>query len=510
MLILNREETRLLEDRAAACGTPHAQLMENAGTAAFDYVKKHFAGALCKGTSVLLCGNGNNGGDGFVLARRLAQAGVETLLVYVQGAPKTPDAQANEKITKGMKLKYLDWNRSGPAVERELERAAVIFDCVFGNGFHGELPGPVAALFACCNRSPALRIALDIPSGAACKKEEPAFLADITLSFTALKPEQVSLPGRSRCGRVEVLPIGIPEEVLQSAPHQGELLEYGQVRAMLPPRQRESNKGSYGKALCVCGSYGMAGAAALALTGACRCGAGLVVAVMPKSIYPILAQQLPEPVMVPVAEASGGTFSNEAQGEILNRLASSSACLVGCGMGKGAAVDSLTCAVLENARIPLVLDADGINAVAKHIDKLKTAKAPVILTPHPGEMARLIGCTVEAVQQNRLETARRFARAQQVIVVLKGYQTVIALPDGRYYVNPTGNAGMAKGGSGDFLAGMVVSFLAQGIPPAKAACAGVYLHGLAGDRAAEQFSKRAMLPSDLAKVLPALFLEMEK
>lgn len=510
VMILNHAETRALEDLAAEHGIPHAQLMENAGTAAFSYFKQRHWDALSNGTAVVLCGSGNNGGDGFVVARHCIQNGMKTVLVYATGTPKTPDAMANEKKTRELDVKRLFWDRDFLQVEQEIRGAAVLFDGVFGTGFHGELPQELETLFQICNASGALRVALDIPSGAPCKNARIAFQADVTLAFISLKPEHVTLPGRTWCGEVEVLPIGIPEELLAGYRHLGEWMEFSWVKALFPPRSKESNKGTYGKALCVCGSYGMAGAARLALTASCRCGAGLVLAMMPESIYPILAQSLAEPVMIPVPETEAGTFSAESIPEMLRRLADATACLAGCGLGTHPETAAMVLELVKAANVPLVLDADGINALAGHIDRLKTASAPVVLTPHPGEMARLLGTTVQEVQQNRLETACGFAKEYGVILALKGYQTIVALPDGRYFVNPTGNAGMAKGGSGDFLAGMIVAFLAQGMQPEHAACAGVYLHGMAGDIAAKRFSQRGMLPSDLALVLPELFLEIEK
>lgn len=510
MLILNKTETRRLENLAAAHGVSHAQLMENAGEAAFAYFHRCCLQTCMEGTVVVLCGSGNNGGDGFVLARRLAQNKIRTVLVYVQGMPKTPEAQANEKIAREMELKRLFLDQNFSEIKNEISRAAVLFDGVFGTGFHGDLPKEIVDLFQFCNSSRALRIALDIPSGASSKQAKTAFRADITLTFISLKPEHVTLPGRSWCGKTEVLPIGIPEDLTACFQHQGEMLEFEWIKTLFPKRDRESNKGTYGKALCICGSYGMAGAARLALTAACRCGAGLVLGLMPASIYSILAQGLAEPVMVPAAQTKDGTLSAEAMPEIQRRLASATACLAGCGLGNNQETGRIILALIKETKVPLVLDADGINALVGHIDRLKTASAPVILTPHPGEMARLLETTVEQVQQNRLETALAFAQEYRVILILKGYQTILALPDGRYFVNPTGNAGMAKGGSGDFLAGMIVSFLAQGMEPEWAACAGVYLHGMAGDLAAQRFSQRGMLPSDLALVLPELFLKMEE
>lgn len=282
------------------------------------------------------------------------------------------------------------------------------------------------------------------------------------------------------------------------------------VLRMLRPRDPESNKGDYGRLLCVCGSEGMAGAAAMSVRAALRCGAGIVEAAVPRSIYPIVSPQAPEAVFTLLddsrLENNGRSFLGR---EALERpLRRASACLVGCGIGTGAAAAAEVAFLLAESRVPLIVDADGINLVARNINVLKTARAPVILTPHPGEMARLLGTTVSDVQSRRRECAAEFSRRYRVVLVLKGSGTWIALPDGRMFQNPTGNAGMAKGGSGDVLAGMIASFAAQGIDPGLAAAGAVYLHGLAGDRCAERFSQTAMLPTDLIGMLPQLFSEI--
>lgn len=276
---------------------------------------------------------------------------------------------------------------------------------------------------------------------------------------------------------------------------------------MLPPRDPESNKGDYGRLLCVCGSEGMAGAAAMSTLAALRCGAGIVETALPRSIYPIVAALAPEAVFTLLRESPEGEMTECSGSALASALSRASACLVGCGLGKSRLSRSAVSLMLRRAEVPLVLDADGINLVSEHIDELKTARAPLILTPHPGEMARLLKTTAAEVQKNREQCAESFAREYGVILVLKGAGTLVVSPEGKLYRNTTGNAGMAKGGSGDVLAGMIASFAAQGIPPFQAAAGAVYLHGLAGDLCAAQLSQSAMLPTDLIAKLPELFLK---
>jgi hydroxyethylthiazole kinase-like uncharacterized protein yjeF len=282
------------------------------------------------------------------------------------------------------------------------------------------------------------------------------------------------------------------------------------VKAMFKHRAADSNKGDYGRLLCVCGSEGMAGAAVMSAKAAIRCGCGIVDVALPKSIYPIVASQVIEPVFTLLDYQENGELSLVSKESLINAMNNATVCLLGCGLGKNKFLAELTFELTASSKIPLVIDADGINMIAENINVLKTAYAPVVLTPHPGEMARLLNTTVKDVQSNRMKYAKSFAEKYNVILVLKGSGTIIAQPDGTAQVNLTGNPGMAKGGSGDVLAGMIASFIAQGIEPARAAAGAVYLHGAAGDRCAEEYSQCAMLPTDLINKLPELFLEFER
>lgn len=280
------------------------------------------------------------------------------------------------------------------------------------------------------------------------------------------------------------------------------------LQTMLKPRDPESNKGDYGRLFSVCGSDGMAGAAAMSALSALRCGAGIVDVALPRSIYSVVSSLVPEAVFTLLEHSGSGKLTAQDLDRLHSGLLKASACLIGCGLGKGPVALDAVSLFLQEARIPTVLDADGINLLAEHIDFLKTVRAPLILTPHPGEMARLLHTAVRRVQGGREDCARSFSERYGVTLVLKGAGTLVAAPDGRMYRNRTGNPGMAKGGSGDVLAGMIAAFAAQGIEPFSAAAGAVYLHGLAGDRCAAKLSQCAMLPTDLIGMLPELFLEL--
>lgn len=281
------------------------------------------------------------------------------------------------------------------------------------------------------------------------------------------------------------------------------------VAAHLPPRAEDSHKGTYGTLFTVCGSYGMAGAALLCARGALRSGVGLLRAAVPQSVYPLLVDAIPEAVFCPAADQNG-CFSAAAVPALTEAMTTADAVVLGCGIGRGEEQTAVVRHILAHSTVPVILDADGINAVTPHILVEEARSAPLILTPHPGEMARLFGISTAAVQADRLRVAQTLARDTGAVVVLKGHRTVIAAPDGEAAINPTGNPGMATGGSGDVLAGIIGSLVAQGLLPYAAAVCGTYLHGAAGDAAAEKHSQRGMLPTDLIEELGSLFLQFER
>lgn len=281
------------------------------------------------------------------------------------------------------------------------------------------------------------------------------------------------------------------------------------VASHLPSRVADSHKGTYGTLLTVCGSYGMAGAALLCARGALRSGVGLLRAAVPRSVYPLLVDAIPEAVFAAVPERDGCVCTASLPA-LTEALATADAVVVGCGLGRGEEQTAVVRHILSHGTVPVILDADGINAVTPHILTEEAGSAPLILTPHPGEMARLLGVSTAEVQADRVGVARQLARDTGAVVVLKGHRTVIASPDGETAENPTGNPGMATGGSGDVLAGIIGALVAQGVAPYAAAVCGVYLHGAAGDKAAQIHSQAGMLPTDLIEELGSLFLQFER
>lgn len=504
MPVLNAAQTRALEQAAVEGGVSYLTLMENAGGAAARVILEEMGGAPF--FALILCGKGNNGGDGFVVARHLLEAGKRVALLLPDGPPVTQEAGA-------MYARLEEMSAERPSLEQGIAlcaQADVIVDGLYGIGFRGSLSEKLLPLCRAAAASPARTFALDLPSGAQCdsgKLPGEVFRADVTVTFSTLKPVHVLYPSMDVCGKTLVRQVGIPEALLDASERVME--ESGPVwpERFLPERRPSANKGNFGRLLCLCGSRGMAGAAVMAAGAALRSGAGIVDVALPESIYPIVSSRVTEPVFTLLPEEKDG-FSPEALHALRRSLKRASACVAGCGLGSG--TENLVFHLLAEVAVPVVLDADGINALTANIDVLKTARAPVILTPHPGEMARLLGCTVAEVQGDRLAAARTFAEAYGVCLLLKGANTLIASPDGRVCVNRTGNPGMATGGSGDVLSGMIGAFLAQGMPVYEAAVCGAYLHGLAGDVCAARFSRTAMLPTDMIEALPSLFLSLKR
>lgn len=511
MKVLNAEQTRSLEKSAVKAGISYLQLMENAGAAAARFIKKRFP--VDQKRVVVLCGKGNNGGDGFVAARHLAELGAKVIVVLVEGQPGTDIARGMYEKLADTAVKTVDYLETPEMIAPMLSSADFIVDAIYGIGFHGSIPEYLHPLFIVVKSCSAMVISLDVPSGVLCDTgsiQGKCIRANYTVSFTTLKNAHLLQPGKTYCGQVAVVPVGITSALINRQPTTLEVTEQHVARAMVKPRKPESNKGSYGRLLCVCGSVGMAGAAVLSAKAAVRCGAGLVNVALPSLIYPIVAQNVTEPTYTLLNNLPNGMLSGESERNLFAFLSRSTACLIGCGMGKSAGTTAMVTKLISTAKCPLVIDADGINIVAEHIDVLKTAKGPVVMTPHPGEMARLLKTTVADVQAHRLEYARKFAAEHNVTMVLKGAGTIAVSPEGKAFLNITGNPGMAKAGSGDVLAGMIASFVAQGVNPLTAAAGAVYLHGLAGDRCAQQLSKCAMLPTDMIEKLPELFLEIER
>ncbi len=507
MKIFTERQMRNAEQAAADAGMAFLRLMENAGSACAAEIKSRTDKAQ---TTVVLCGRGKNGGDGFVIARKLADEGYSVAVLLVQGQPKDEDAAYMLTKLAGTGVGIFDLLQND-APRRLIGEADLLIDAVFGIGFRGAADDALAELFRAVNAAKGTVFAVDLPSGLACDSgavESETIHADYTLAISAGKPCHVLLPAAERCGTVVPVRIGIEDAHYKQMPYYAYTFTHKEVRAAFPARPAVSNKGDFGKVLCICGSRNFAGAAVLAASGALRSGAGLVYAAFPQSAYPAVGGKLTEAVLLPMPDDTEGRFASASIPHVADAMQGKQAIVLGCGLGQSAGTRELTEYVLENASCPVVLDADGLNLLSSDISILRKAKCRLVLTPHPGEMARLLGVSVSDVQRDRVKTASDFAAEYGVTLVLKGANTVVAGgKGGAVYLNTTGNSGMAKGGSGDFLAGLLGGLLAQGVHfPAETSA---YIHGLCGDRAAQRLSARGMLPTDCIRELPRVLSEFE-
>jgi NAD(P)H-hydrate epimerase len=506
MRILNAAQMRDADRHTIEeIGIASLVLMENAGRQVVAAIEAAFESRL-DGRVAVLCGRGNNGGDGFVVARTLIQRGIDTA-VFVIGsvADIRGDARTNLEILGRLGLTVVEVNdeQTWELHFSEIARCSLIVDAIFGTGLRSAVGGMLETVIADVNAAEIPIVSVDLPSGMSA--DTPNLVGDcidasLTVTLAAPKLPLVLPPGEAYAGDVVIADIGIPHEVIDSleGPHV-ELLTPEQLRGLVAPRAADSHKGDFGRLTLVAGSTGKTGAAYLAAMAALRSGAGLVTVATPASCLPVIASMGPTFMTLDLPE-DGGMVRVAAVDRVLEQTHDVVAC--GPGLGRSANVAEFVRQLLDRATCPLVLDADAITVLADDPGRLTgSEERDVIITPHPGEMARLIGASVSDVQANRLQVATDFATTHRVHVVLKGHRTVIATPEGRVFINPTGNPGMATGGTGDVLTGMIAAWLAQ-LLDAEAACRlAVFLHGAAGDLAEGREGQSAMVATDLLDYL---------
>lgn len=510
MRILSAEQIRAVEAAADKSGISYLRLMENAGAACAKAVRLRFD-STDKRRVIVLCGKGKNGGDGFVAARKLYENGYSVRVVLVMGESRAENAQEMFARVTELGIPVDVYDASSEKQRERLLSADIILDAVFGTGFSGALPESLQELFAFLEKCRGYVVSVDLPSGLSADSGgilSTPVRADLTLSVMALKQTLVTYPAKEYAGEIQVVSIGIPDAAYKPYEKVFAFTD-SDVAALFPTRRDDAHKGDFGKALIVAGSYEMPGAALLSSSAAVECGAGLVKLAFPECAYAAVTAACPEKILLPLCANRFGRISAQNEKKVLDALSSSTALLVGCGLGVDYDTAQLVKALIQHAEVPMILDADGINAIVDSIDMLREAKAPVILTPHPGEAARMLGITAAEVQSDRLGACRALCEKTGAIVVLKGAGTVISADGQQFSVNLTGNAGMATAGSGDVLAGMLLGFLCIGLPPLEAAVAAVHIHGLAGDAVAKAASKCALTPTKMLKALPKLLSRFE-
>lgn len=500
---LTAEEMKEVEASAIVHGTALAMLMENAGDALAKEALRH---ASREGRFLILCGPGNNGGDGLVAAKTLT-ASRRAIFVELAGAV---ESLGEEPLRHAKALKDLNVSLAPIPQSVQVGPGDVVIDALLGTGLSRPPDGVMAEAIGRIARWRAMGakvVCADLPSGLQADTGvpfTPCVTADVTVAFGFLKHGHLVEPGASFCGLTHLVDIGIPrgtEAVLSES--SVNLIEEADVRSRFQPRRPDSHKGTYGHLLVIAGSRGKTGAAALVAKAALRTGVGLVTVATRSDALDSVLHHAPEVMGLELSQT--GALGLTDLNALLDAADGKSAVVFGPGIGRDESTSKLLAAFLEELTVPCVLDADGLNALGTQAELLKRAKGELLLTPHPGEMASLIGVTAAQVNENRIETARKFAVEHQVVLALKGARTVVAREDGAVFVNPTGNAGMATGGTGDVLAGICGALLAQGFTSEDAAIAGVYVHGLAGDLAAAQKGQRGLIASDVVEHLGELW-----
>jgi hydroxyethylthiazole kinase-like uncharacterized protein yjeF len=484
-------------------GIPSRVLMENAGRAVVQELEAHFEKELALYRIAVLCGRGNNGGDGFVIGRVLSQRGYDlTIFLVGRSAQLRADARANYEVLGRLEIPVIelasdeDWDLHAA----EIVTANVVIDALFGTGLKEPLSGLPLKIVKAVNESPNTVVAVDVPSGLSGDTHQTigeAIKAALTVTLGAPKLPLVLPPGEAHCGELAVADIGIPQKLIDDLEGpRVDLLSAADLLPHITPRDQDSNKGDYGRVVIVAGSPGKTGAAYLAASAALRSGAGLVTVATPRESVPIIASMAPEYMTEPLDPDEGSVIGDDSIARVL--ALKKDVIAVGPGLGTGSWQQGFVFGLLENSDVTLVLDADALNVCADDPHRLRAREGiDIVITPHPGEMARLTGLSIEDVQENRLEVARNFAMSHGIYVVLKGHRTLIAAPDGHVSINPTGNPGMATGGTGDVLTGVIAAWFGQ-LLDAEAACrVGVYLHGFAGDLAQRKLGENALIASDI-------------
>ncbi len=494
-------------------GIPGLDLMERAGVGTVQFMERE-VGDLCEKTFTVVCGKGNNGGDGFVIARELAERG-GGVRVFLVGDPEdvSGDARTNLDRYGARSVVPLRAEDQLELLSEELAHSDVVVDALFGTGFEGSprgLSGRAIEAVASCGR-PVL--AVDVPSGlnATTGRAEGACVrATWTCTMALPKRGFFVAPGRFLVGRVNVVDIGVPEKAVEAVGVRDNVLTTREAASLLPGRPDDGHKGDFGRVLVVAGSVGYTGAAVLASMSALRSGAGLVYLAMPESLNDVLETKLTEVITLPMPETAERTLSSAAAPAIRERLETMDALAIGPGVSRNEDSAALVRDIVSDVDVPCVIDADGLNALSVDVVAGRSGQAPLVLTPHPGEMARLLRCGVADVQERRDEVAREVAAQAGATVVLKGSGTLSVEGSGELYLNPTGNSGMATAGTGDVLTGAVAALLGRGMGGLEAAAVAAFAHGLAGDLAAERVGATGMVAGDVLGLMPESFKIIER
>jgi NAD(P)H-hydrate epimerase len=507
ILVTANEMQQMDRQTIESFGIPGRVLMENAGRGATRFFLEQFSDLKNKRIGVI-AGRGNNGGDGFVIARYLAQSGV-AVQVYLLAARSQVrgDAAANLKLLKPLEIPVIEImdEKSFSAHRSNLADLDVWIDAILGTGLKSDVKGYFQSVIEFINALNKPVFAVDIPSGLNSDTGQPCGVcirAHATATFGFAKPGHMTYPGAGYTGVLEIVDIGIPPYIVAAVGPKQFLLTADLIKSYMTPRTEDAHKGTTGHLLVVAGSPGKTGAAVMTSMAALRVGAGLVTLGIGQSLNAVVEPQMLEAMTVQLPEGRNGALGESAFDAIQELMPGKRCLAIGPGLGQASETKKLVRKIIEESQIPVVVDADGINNLAGQLQILKKARVPIILTPHPGEMARLLDVGTDKIQQERINSARSFAVDFNAHVVLKGAGTVIGHPDGRIFINTTGNAGMASGGMGDVLTGIIAGQIAQGFSPESATHAGVYLHGAAADSLAQSIGPYGFLAGEVMRAIP--------
>ncbi len=510
-LQMSRMDKKTIED----FGIPGAVLMENAGRGATRILLSKFGNIQDKKIGII-AGSGNNGGDGFVIARYLAEKGIKVSVYILSYASKVKgDAALNLGLLSNLNVPVIEICDQKNFLQHKsaMLTSDIWVDAIFGTGLNSEITGFIKTIINFINNLGKPVFAIDLPSGLHPDNGQPlgtCIKANVTATFGYAKTGHMAYPGIEYCGSIEIVDIGIPDHIAKEVLPSVHLLTPEKISSYYRPRNSNAHKGTTGHLLVIAGSRGKTGAAALTSEAAIRSGAGLVTLGIPESVNTILETLIAEIMTIPLPETKEGSLSKSAF-NILNSTMRSINCIAtGPGLGTCMQTVALTHKVLCESKSPVVIDAEALNIVSKNINILTEIKVPTILTPHPKEMARLTGESIETIQNNRIKFAKDFAKKYNVHLILKGVRTIIAHPNGEVYINPTGNPSMASGGMGDVLTGMIAGFITQGYSPVESSHMGVYLHGAIADILSIEKGPVGIVASDIISDIPRIIALMAK
>lgn len=520
MYLVTPKEMRKIDNRAIEeFGIPGIVLMENAAIETIKVIENEYMALLKKGKVLVLVGSGNNGGDGLAVARHLRLKGVEVeVLLFFKEDELTGDAKLNLDIYKklGGSITFIDNDSLAHEIQinlldERLGQAVLIVDSIFGTGLSRDIQGIIYRAIEKVNKSDVPVIAVDIPSGingSDGRVMGVGIKAHHTVTFGYGKRGHLLYPGREYVGKLHVSPISLPLDSAKSIGVKAFTINDREIASRLRERPRDGHKGTFGKVGVIAGSIGMAGAACLTSMAALRGGAGLVTLGCPKSLNYIFQNKMTEVMTFPLEDEGKGYLTKESIPSIPNLLKDKDVLAIGPGLGTKYEGFEILRYILSEFDISIIMDADALNHISRDKKLLSGYRGSIVITPHPGEMSRLTGKSLQDIALSPIDTALSFAQETGVIVLLKGATSVVAHPDGRIYLNPSGNSGMGTGGSGDILTGLVAALIAQGYSPYDGAVYGCYIHGRAGDYVKDKLGETGMIASDVLNELPMVFKDI--